>query len=119
MPATWGLAADRYELALCPLCEPAPDGAAWADDSSHRGLSVLYEMYVPVSLADGDAEQHGAECATYSYWKVECIQGHVLLTSRDFGDGDEENPPVPFTPGLLMSSAAREVAVRRLEEERA
>lgn len=93
---------DKYGLWLCPMCpEPGEETPEWAKGHGQRGISVVWETFM--SIADTDeSDAYAASEHEAAMWRVECINGHVLMTSQDFGEGDEETPPVMFRPDMLV-----------------
>ena len=90
---------DQHGCALCPLCGPQQMGSMDAVECNYRGLYVVHELDVAVTKDDDD---YGPESAVTGDWRVRCINGHVLLTSHEFGNGDEELPPEPFRLSMLV-----------------
>lgn len=92
---------DQYGMWLCPMCpDPGPETPDWAKGHGQRGLHLVWET--SMSVADDALDIYDAHEFETAQWKVECISGHVLLTSRDFGSGDEEEPPLPFRNDMLL-----------------
>lgn len=85
---------DKYDEALCPLKRLQENDDPPVLIDCRMPLHLVRMFTIPIGR-ESQTEDFGAADAVTSGWRVECEDGHVLLTNADF------ERPEKFDPAFL------------------